>query len=215
MSNENNISLSQEEVDRLLGENNEKLKKETTPVFKRVIIAEENEISKFDELMKKFTTLLKTHLKEIFSEQGIRRLTPAETIQMSRIEFMNSISERDFLFLVEIGKIEFLIKFDSFLFCSLSGISLNVNHKSNLFQNETIRKVIAPVVIEDLIRAARKSKEKVNIRITPLFDLPALEGLKTETAGICASFTWNEGFRSIGTENLFFQKDFLDFLLTE
>lgn len=215
MSNENNISLSQEEIDRLLGNTTQAktstIKEETN--FKRENIASDEEIANFQKIMNDFTIILKEHLKEVFSEQGIRKITTSSIEQISRIEFMTTVSDNDFLFLVEIEEYDLLIKFDSFLFCSLAGISFNINHKTNLFQNEVIRTVIAPIVINDLLKAAKKHEKANSIKITPLFELPALEGLKTETAGISTIFTWNEGFKSIGIEKIFFQKDFLDFLL--
>lgn len=215
MSNENNVSLSQSEVDRLLGIDTKEEEKRPKKVFERRKIATEEEIGKFGELMKRFSTILKAHLKTVFSEQGVRKITPASIEQMSREEFMYEAGENEFLFLVEIKSHEFLLKFDSFLFCALAGISFNISHRTNLFQNEAIRTVVAPIVVEDLLKAARKWEKISNVHINPLYDLPALEGLKTKTAGISAAFTWNEGFKSLGIEKIFFQKEFLDFLLTE
>lgn len=215
MDNANNISLSQDEVDRLLGRPAVPTQKKEAPAFKRETIATDAEIAKFGTLMDDFSAILKKHLKDVFSEQGIRKLTPSATEQISRAEFMTTISDNDFLFLVEIEKHEILIKFDSFLFCSLAGISFNINHKTNMFQNEVIRTVITPMVIDAMLKAAHRHEPKNLVRTTPLFDLPELEGLKTETPGISASFTWNEGFKSLGIEKFFFQKDFLDFLLAQ
>ncbi|MBR4373111.1 MAG: hypothetical protein IKO57_14295 [Treponema sp.] len=211
MSNENNISLSQEEVDRLLGQHREsKIEIKPKKVYERVQIASDEEISKFEEIMQTFTNKMRMHLKKIFLEQGIRKLTPAKTEQMSQIEFMSQVTNTDFFFLVEINEFELLLKLDSFLFCALSGISFNVNHKTNLFQNEVLRNSVAPILVNDLLKSANKTAK---IKITSLYNMPYLDGLNTATPGICASFTWNEGFKSLGTEKFFFQKDFLDFLL--
>jgi len=212
MSNEKNISLSQEEVDRLLGQTTVKPPPRPTIVYKRETIASEKEIEIFDELLKNYTSLLKEHFNEVFSEQGIRKFTPNPTEQMSRLEFMSNVSKNDFIFLIEIDDFEILVKLDSFLFCALSGISFNINHKTNLFQNEVIRTVIAPIILKSLLKASGKQHEVTSLKINPLYDLP-LEGLKTETPGISASFTWNEGFKSLGNEKFFFNKDFLNFLI--
>lgn len=213
MSNENNIKLTQAEVDKLLGITT-KTEEKPEIIYKRETIATDEEISKFNVIFKNFAATLKDHFKEIFGEPVIRRISPTSTIQMSRLEYMSSVLKNDFIFLIEIEKYELLMKFDSFLFCALAGIPVNVKNKTNLFQNETIRTFIAPVIVRELIRAAKKHIPLSEIKITPLFDLPALEGLKTEVAGITATFSWNEGFKSLGFEKIFFQKDFLDFLIS-
>lgn len=214
MSNENNISLSQEEVDRLLGQHREsKIEIKPKKVYERVKIATDEEIAKFDEILAAFTNKMRIHLKKIFLEQGIRKLTPSQTEQMSQIEFMSNVTASDFFFLIEINDFELFLKLDSFLFCALSGISFNINHKTNLFQNEVLRNSVAPILVHDLLKSAKKSDKENEVKITSLYNMPYLDGLNTATPGICASFTWNEGFKSLGIEKLFFQKDFLDFLI--
>ncbi len=211
MSNENSISLSQAEVDRLLGikRNTEEAPK---VVFKREIIAKDDEIERLKEIMEDFTTRLRSHFKKIFTEPGIRKIAPSAIEQISRAEFMSFVNTKDFLFLVEICGHELLLKLDSFLFCALAGITFSTGNTSNRFQNETLRIMVAPLIIGNLLRSAGKPKN--DVKITPLYELPKLEGLRTLTPGISTTFTWNEGFRSLGVEKIFFQREFLDFLIS-
>ena len=212
MSNENSISLSQAEVDRLLGISAKSDEKKEAQTFTRQTIASDQEIEKFRAVMMSFTTKLRSHFKKMYSEPGIRKIVPSAIEQISRAEFMSHVDAKDFLFLVEINRFEVLLKLDSFLFCALSGITFNANTSSNRFQNETVRMMVAPIIIGNLLKAADRltgSKVKIN----PLYELPKLEGLKTDTAGISATFTWNEGFKSLGVEKFFFQRDFLDYII--
>lgn len=210
MSNENSISLSQAEVDRLLGiASTEEAKPAKT--FRRETIATPMEVAQLKSMMAEFAIKLRSHFKKVFDEPGVRKIMPSTIEQMCRAEFMEGVGERDFLFLVEIDGHEMLLKLDSFLFCALSGMSFNANNSSNRFQNETIRTMVAPLVVGNFLRAA--NRKDAGVKINPLYELPKLEGLRTETAGVVASFTWNEGFKSLGIEKMFFQRGFLDYLL--
>ena len=207
MANDN-IALSQEEVDRLLGINNgsapeQKIEKKD---YKLAPFLSEKQFEDLNSVCKSVYKYFKLSLRKKFGEPKIRKLTITSINHQNVDEFFDSVTSNDFVFEAQFKNAKMYIKLDSFLFIALSGMKIDTKHKINLFQTEVLREFVAKYLVEGF---ARQLKEKIS---GELLALPESERKKRATGetGVCVAINWNENLHSFGIEKIFLSKELIE-----
>jgi len=207
---ENKVALSQAEVDKLLGipASSEKPKKELK-LYKIDSFLSETQISQIMEVCKSVYKYFKLSLREKFGEPKIRKLTVKSLDERNIDEFFDSLTENDFLYQAKIDEADIFIKFDSFLFGALSGMTIDTKHKINFFQSEVLKDFVAEFLVEGFARQV--SEEASNEALIDIISLYGQEktSLCTGKTGVQVTINWNENLRSFGIEKIFLTKEFI------
>lgn len=203
-----NISLSQEEVDRLLGINNssapeQKIEKKD---YKIESFLSEKQFENLNSVCKSVYKYFKMSLRKKFGEPKIRKLTITSIEHQNVDEFFDSVTSNDFVFESKFNNAKMYIKLDSFLFIALSGMKIDTKHKINLFQTEVLKEFVAKYLVEGF---SRQLKERV---CGELSALPESErkGCATGETGVCVAINWNENLHSFGIEKIFLSKELIE-----
>ena len=204
----NQVALSQAEVDKLLGiktDSPSEVKKERKSYkIKEFLSAEQ--IEEIREICKSVYKRFKLDLRAKFGEPKIRKLTLTSLEQVNIDEFFDGISENDFLYEVTFGSAKSFIKLDSFLFGALSGMSIDTKHKINFFQSEVLKEFVVHFLAQSF---ARQFNEKSEPAVASLFEKEK-KPFKTGETGLCLTINWNENLRSFGIEKIFLSKELVD-----
>ena len=144
----NQVALSQAEVDKLLGiktdSPSETKKEKKSYKIKEFLSAQQ--IEEIRGICKSVYKRFKLDLRSKFGEPKIRKLTLTSLEQANVNEFFDSISENDFLYAVTFGNASAFIKLDTFLFGALSGMTIDTKHKINFFQSEVLKEFLCAAV---------------------------------------------------------------------
>ena len=207
MANDN-VSLSQAEVDKLLGltsgsEPSQKIEKKT---YKVDSFLSEQQFSELREVCKSVYKFFKLSLRKKIGEPKIRKLTITSLAHQNVNEFFDSLTDNDFIYEAKFGRAKMYIKLDSFLFGALSGMKVDTNHKINFFQCEVLKEFVTVFFVEGF---ARQLKKTPKIEINSLFEKNKKTYQKGKT-GVCVSINWNENLRSFGIEKIFLSKELIE-----
>ncbi len=206
--NANNVSLSQAELDKLLGISNKKeQKKSASPIdskqkYKTEQILTEEELT---ELQKKFSAILTAFKKNLKKEAGepANRILKLSSVENQNIDqFFDTTDPNDFLYKVTFGRTFCIIKLDRFLFSALAGLPVDTMSETNIFQSIALSLTVV-MVLSDLIK--KEIEITSELKSLPLTKTDA-QKLKTGRTGVCVSFNWNENLRSFGIEKIFLPK---------
>ena len=201
----NQVALSQAEVDKLLGIKTES--KSVAKVEKKQYKVErfltEKQIEDIRGICKNVYKHFKIDLRAKFGEPKIRKLTLTALEQINIDEFFDSVSDNDFLYKVSFGKNTAFIKLDSFLFGALSGMTIDTKHKINFFQSEVLKEFVVQFLAGSF---ARQFNEKSEPAVTSLFEQEK-KPFCTGKTGLCLTINWNENLRSFGIEKIFLTKE--------
>ncbi|MCR4822847.1 MAG: hypothetical protein K5873_08275 [Treponema sp.] len=204
----NQVALSQAEVDKLLGIDSEnsstavKAKKN----YKVNKFLSEEELSEIQEICKSAYKHFKLDLRNKFGEPKIRKLTITALDQSNIDEFFDTLSDNDFIYELEFAKAKAYVKLDSFLFGALSGLAIDTKHKINFFQSQ----VLKDFVVSYLAQAFnRQLKEETQVKITSLYDQDK-KPYATGKTGLLLTINWNENLRSFGIEKIFLTKEVVE-----
>ena len=201
----NQVALSQSEVDKLLGIQRDS--KPSEPVAKKqykvknfLSEAQLNEVRDMCKLVYKY---FKLSLRKKFGEPKIRKLTITSLEQQNIDEFFDTLTDNDFVYEAKFGKAKAYIKFDSFLFGALSGMTIDTKHKINYFQSEVLKDFVAQFLLEGF---ARQLKKNCKTELKSIYN-ENKESFKTGKTGLCVAINWNENLRSFGIEKIFLTKE--------
>ncbi|MBQ0052419.1 MAG: hypothetical protein KBT11_10220 [Treponema sp.] len=205
----NNVSLSQDEVDKLLGiishpddSNQNKVEKN----YNCEKIFSETELDFMRKDFAGFNTTFLDALKAKFGEPTIRKLTLTAVDQICTEEFFDTVSGNDFLYKVSLNGANVFLKLDSFLFGALSGLRLDPRHKINLFQSEVIRHFVVAIMAETV-----EKRQEGKVQVESLFQKDTKPYANNE-CGIGLTINWNENLLSFGVEKIFISKEFFQAL---
>lgn len=201
----NQVALSQSEVDKLLGLSSDssaspKIEKKQ---YKIEHFLSEQQLEEISGVCKSVYKHFKLSLRNKFGEPRIRKLTISSLEEQNIDEFFDSLTENDFIYEAKFGNAQAFIKFDSFLFGALSGMTIDTKHKINFFQSEVLKEFVAVFLAEGF---ARQLKESVSIEVISLFEQEK-KPFQTGKTGVCVSINWNENLRSFGIEKIFLTKE--------
>ena len=206
----NHVALSQAEVDRLLGltvtsEPSSQAKKEKKSYkIKEFLSAEQ--LEEVREVCKNVYKHFKLDLRAKFGEPKIRKLTLTSLEHANINEFLDTISENDFLYEVIFAKGKAFIKLDTFLFGALSGIAIDTKHKINFFQAEVLKEFVVNFLA---VSFARQLKENTETEVNSLFEQDK-KPFRTGKTGLSLTINWNENLRSFGIEKIFLSKELVE-----
>lgn len=198
------VSLSQDEVDKLMGisaESESSMAEKKHYNVKSFLSAQQ--IEEIQLVCKSVYKHFKLSLRKKFDEPKIRKLKIASIEEQNVNEFFDMLTDNDFVYEVNFGSARAFIKFDTFLFCALSGLQVNTRHKINLFQSEVLKKFVAESLAEGF---ARQLKEKSAFEIMSLYGKDFAE-FHTDETGLCLTINWNENLHSFGIEKVFLTKE--------
>ena len=204
----NQVALSQSEVDKLLGLSGSskpepKIEKKS---YKTEPFLSDPQIEEIRGVCKSVYKHFKLDLRKKFGEPKIRKLTLSALEQINVDEFLDTISENDFLYEVTFGSAKAFIKLDSFLFGALSGMSIDTKHKINFFQSEVLKEFVVNLLASSF---ARQFNEKSAPKVTSLYEKEK-NPFFTGKTGLCLTINWNENLRSFGIEKIFLTKEAVD-----
>lgn len=130
MANDN-VSLSQAEVDKLLGltSGSDSLKKVEKKEYKLEPFLSDKQLSELREVCKNVYKYFKISLRKKFGEPKIRKLTITSLEHQNVDEFFDSVTDNDFVYEAKFGRAKMYIKLDTFLFGALSGMKIDTKHK--------------------------------------------------------------------------------------
>lgn len=206
----NQVALSQAEVDKLLGVSSDSAsssgaKKEKKSYKVKEFLSVE-QLEEVREVCKNVYKHFKLDLRSKFGEPKIRKLTISSLDQANINEFFDTISENDFLYEVSFDKGKAFIKLDSFLFGALSGMTIDTKHKINFFQSEVLKEFVVSFLAGSF---ARQFKEKSEAVVTSLFERDK-KPFCTGKTGLSLTINWNENLRSFGIEKIFLTKELVE-----
>lgn len=209
MANDN-VALSQDEVDRLLGlsSNSEPAQKVEKKQYKVETFLSEQQLSELREVCKSVYKYFKLSLRKKFGEPKIRKLTITSLEHQNVNEFFDSLNDNDFIYEAKFGRAKAYIKLDSFLFGALSGMKVDTKHKINAFQAEVLKEFVARFLVEGFARQLDKSHK---IGINSLIEKSKKSYCKGKT-GICVAINWNENLHSFGIEKIFLSKELIELM---
>lgn len=212
MANDN-VALSQDEVDKLLGRNS-KNKQVSEFVNKKQYklnpFLSEEQLSQLNEVCVNVYKYFKMALRERAGEPKIRKLTVTSLDHQNIIEFFDSVSDNDFIYEAKFGRAKMYVKLDTFLLCALCGIKIDASNKINSFQSEVLKEYVVTCFVQGF---ARQMEKKHKIQIESLFQKDRKPYRRSKT-GICISINWNENLHSFGIEKLFLTKEMIELLRT-
>ncbi|MBR1404287.1 MAG: hypothetical protein IJ558_08900 [Treponema sp.] len=206
---EHGVSLSQDEVDKLLGITT---RTHDSPIIEKKVyrtkhIYSEAQIKEFRSLCKGAYVRFRKALRKKFGEPKVRKMPITSIDHMNIDEFFDIANSNEFLYEISFGDTKCYIKLDSFLFGALSGLTIDTKHKINRFQSEVLKDFVIKLFADSLAaRIHTKTPE-----ITPLFEKDKSVYYSGQT-GLCVTVKWNENLRSFGIEKLFLTKEFVDSL---
>lgn len=202
----NEISLSQSEVDKLLGLTS---KSEEKPVQKKNYSTKkafsDAGIEKIKGIAISYHDDFLKALKEKFGEPKIRKLSITAIDQICSEEFFDSVTSNDFLYKLNFEGKNLFIKLDPFLFGALSGMVIDPKHKINFFQSEVLRHFVVAILTKCIEEKNSLSSE---IQIENLYEKSTKEYVNNKT-GIMMTISWNENLRSLGVEKIFITPEFM------
>ena len=209
MANDN-VSLSQAEVDKLLGltSGSDSLKKVEKKEYKLEPFLSDKQLSELREVCKNVYKYFKISLRKKFGEPKIRKLTITSLEHQNVDEFFDSVTDNDFVYEAKFGRAKMYIKLDTFLFGALSGMKIDTKHKINFFQSEVLQEFVVIFFVEGF---ARQFKKVPKIELSSLFDRSKKSFRKGKT-GICVSINWNENLHSFGIEKIFLSKEMIEMM---
>ncbi len=213
--NANNVSLSQAELDKLLGISSKKeQKKSASPThskknYKTEPILTEEELT---ALQKKFSAILTAFKKNLKKEAGepAKRILKLTAVENQNIDqFFDTTDPNDFLYKVTFGKTFCIIKLDRFLFSALAGLPVDTMSETNIFQSIALSLTVVTVLADILKKESGMTSESKSLPLTK----SDTQKLKTGRTGLSVSFNWNENLRSFGIEKIFLSKQIAKKLL--
>ena len=203
---EHKVALSQSEVDKLLGMDSgtsapkREVKQYTTETF-----LSEEQVSQVMDVCTSVYKYFKLSLREKFGEPKIRKLMVKSAEQKNIDEFFDTLTDNDFIYQAKVDEADIFIKFDSFLFGALSGMTIDTKHKINFFQSEVLQEFVAEFLVEGF---ARQVSDEVDYDIISLYGQEKAPFCTNET-GLLITVNWNENLRSFGIEKIFLTKEFI------
>lgn len=205
---ENNIAISQEEVDKLFGIISQDDKSKATQAekkynYQKILKDEELEIVKNGcaALNKDFEIALKNK----FGAPKIRKLILTAAEEISSEEFFDSLTKNDFVYRLSLNGANLFVKLDSFLYGALSGLVIDPLHKINFFQSEVLRHFVIAILAKCI---ETKNNLETEIKVENMFE-KTFEQFSSEKTGVVLSINWNENLRSFGIEKFFITQEFL------
>ncbi|MBQ4379640.1 MAG: hypothetical protein II821_10670 [Treponema sp.] len=203
---ENKVALSQSEVDKLLGlDSGSSAPQKKAKQYKVENFLSEEQLAQVLEVGKSVYKFFKLALREKFGEPKIRKLTVKSSEQKNIDEFFDSLTGNDFIYQAKVDEADIFIKFDTFLFGALSGMTIDTKHKINFFQSEVLQEFVAVYLVEGF---ARQVSEDADFDIISLYGQEKTPFCTGET-GLLISVNWNENLRSFGIEKIFLTKEFI------
>ena len=203
----NQVALSQAEVDKLLGiktdSPSETKKEKKSYKIKEFLSAQQ--IEEIRGICKSVYKRFKLDLRSKFGEPKIRKLTLTSLEQANVNEFFDSISENDFLYAVTFGNASAFIKLDTFLFGALSGMTIDTKHKINFFQSEVLKEFVVQFLADSFARQFNEKSEPV---VKSLFEQDK-KPFRSGKTGLLLTISWNENLRSFGIEKIFLTQDLI------
>ena len=219
MAKEQFFLLSQDELDKLLGTKTPvspiipPKQESTTPKFECTPFATEEQMQRVAKIFTSGTRKIQSEVRKKFSGPKKRKISFLSAEQVCQADFFSAINSNDFIYRLTIQNCECFLKLDSFLFYALAGLSFSINHKTNRFQDESLKSVIVPIFTTSLLKVVKQFPSNLEIYTESLYKTD-LTPLKTEKAGICANLQWNESFKSLGIEKIFISEEFFRFILS-
>lgn len=204
----NQVALSQDEVDKLLGikSESESSKQQPQKQYEVNHFLSEQQFEEIRAVCKTVYKYFKLSLREKFGEPKIRKLTIAALEEQNIDEFFDALTENDFIYQAEFGGAKAYIKLDSFLFGALSGMTIDTKHKINVFQSEVLKDFVAQFLVEGFARQLRESAQTSIVSLLGADKAP----LCTGETGLSVNIRWNENLRSFGIEKLFLSKQLIE-----
>ena len=198
---ENNIAISQEEVDKLFGIISQDDKSKATQAekkynYQKILKDEEIEIIKNGcaALNKDFEVALKNK----FGAPRIRKLILTAAEEISSEEFFDSLTKNDFVYRLSLNGASLFVKLDSFLYGALSGLVIDPLH-------EVLRHFVIAILAKCI---EKKDNLETEIKVENMFE-KTFEHFSSEKTGVVLSINWNENLRSFGIEKFFITQEFL------
>ncbi|MBQ3671583.1 MAG: hypothetical protein II921_08935 [Treponema sp.] len=208
----NNISLSQEELDKLFaGKQKEKREipvKQETRINPKLIFLSEDELQSTKEKLSAITERFKKTIDSIYSDIKTRKMFVTAVSQTSMLDFFEDACDHDFLYAIDISGCKTLLRLDSHLFSALAGMDFDQQRETNMFQTEAMRHLVAAHFADSLIAGHKKT---LKAKAEPLMFLTQDNFLENST-GLLVSINWNENFKSFGVEKFFIPKKTFEFL---
>ena len=205
----NQVALSQAEVDKLLGlssgDRSDSVVKKEKKSYKVKEFLTPEQLEEVREVCKNVYKHFKLDLRAKFGEPKIRKLTLTALEQININEFFDTVSENDFLYEVRFGTMCAFVKLDSFLFGALSGMAIDTKHKINFFQSEVLKEFVVQFLGSSF---ARQFTQKSEPLVTSLFGQDK-KPFCTGKTGLCLTINWNENLRSFGIEKIFLTQDLI------
>ena len=203
------ISLSQDELDKLFsGAKTAKTEipvKQEKKINPKLLFLSDAELQSAKEKISLIIEHFKKTFDEIFSDIKTRKIFVTNVIQTSLIDFFEDMGDHDFLYQIDLSGSKLLLRLDSHLFSALAGMEFDQQRETNMFQTETLRRIVADQMAENFIKGFKK---KLRAKTEPLVFLTQENFLENST-GLLVSINWNENFKSFGVEKLFIpQKSF-------
>ena len=206
---EHGVSLSQDEVDKLLGittvSDSPKIEKK---VYRTKHIYSEQQIKEIGTICKGVYVRFKLALRAKFGEPKIRKLTITGIDHLNIDEFFESTNSNEFLYEINFNGNKCFVKADSFLFGALSGMTIDAKHKINFFQSEVLKDFVVTLFADSFVARTRAQYKPV---ITSLFEQDRSAFCDGKT-GLCVTIKWNENLRSFGIEKVFLTQELIDSL---
>ncbi|MBQ9282635.1 MAG: hypothetical protein IJ207_10665 [Treponema sp.] len=203
----NQVALSQAEVDKLLGlssgDRSDSVVKKEKKSYKVKEFLTPEQLEEVRGVCKSVYKHFKLDLRGKFGEPKIRKLTISSLEQININEFFDTITDNDFLYEVSFGELKAFIKLDSFLFGALSGMNIDTKHKINFFQSEVLKEFVVNFLAGSF---ARQFSDKFEPVVTSLFEKDK-KTFRTGKTGLNITINWNENLRSFGIEKVFLTQE--------
>ncbi len=206
------ISLSQAELDKLMGVESDAVVDETllsTGEREQVkIICSQNDIDSFTKIMSKFCQTFKELLNAEFGEPRLRKLNISTVELIKACDFASEIVMPAYLYKVTLNGQFVIIKLDAFLYCALSGVSIDRKLKPNKFQYKVLETVVLPIMIKAFFETVGYEFDLSQVSIESIAneDFKDLEEIKNDKTGVLTVINWNENYSSFGVEKVFISK---------
>lgn len=205
----NNISLSQEEVDKLLGIVTEPghFSAPEKKQYKTEHIVTERQKNEIRIVCLGLYLMLKQSLRERFGEPQTRKFDIKSVEEMCIDEFFDIATKKDFLYEITFSGAPCYAKADPFLFSVLSGIPFDIRQNTTAFQSEVLKEFVVRIFADSFAAKIKADAPE----ITSLFrqDNSRLCDGKT---GLCITLSWNENASSFGIEKIFLTKKLIDYV---
>jgi len=210
---ENNVALSQSEIDKLLGKNfnyEEKNVKPAETIRKRSAvkeIASAQQLESVKDRMKQIIDSFRGALKESFDESDSRKINITNVELINAEDFENELLYPNFIYKIECKSGIIFIKLDNHLFCALANVSFDRTLKPNKFQAVVLQEEVVPLLVSALLENLSSDDDSVNITLIEDNKLKECPEIKSNDTGVLVSINWNENFKSFGVEKIYFCKE--------